>query len=141
MAKKPKLPERATAIQFGKYLIGGSTWFISAYLIFALCYSVFDWYWLWAKLLADLVGWTLNYLVQRYWAFAGNNLKLSEMEHVGRYIFIESIGFVLDYLIIGGLYYIGITPYIGFFISAAFFTVWSYLWYKYWVFPEERQVN
>jgi hypothetical protein len=43
---------------------------------------------------------------------------------------------VLDYAIIGGLKAIGITPYIGFFISSLFFTVWSWLWYKYWVFPE-----
>jgi putative flippase GtrA len=60
------------------------------------------------------------------------------MQHVGRYLFIESVGFVLDYLIIWGLQAVGITPYIGFFISAAFFSVWSFLWYKYWVFPEKH---
>jgi putative flippase GtrA len=70
-------------------------------------------------------------------AFADAPKKLSEMQHVGRYIFIESIGFVLDYLIIGVLNTFGITPYIGFFISAGFFTIWSYLWYRYWVFPEK----
>ena len=121
--------------------MGGNVYFISGYLVFALCYSVFDWWWLWAKIAADVIGWSLNYFVQRYWAFAGKHKKLSEMQHVGRYIFIESIGFVLDYLIIGGLNYIGITPYIGFFISAAFFTVWSFLWYKYWVFPDDKQNN
>lgn len=133
-----KKPSKATVIQFGKYLSGGNLYFWSGYAVFALCYSVFHWHWFWAKIAADVVGWSLNYFVQRYWAFAGNRQKLSEMQHVGRYIFIEAIGFILDYLIIAGLEAVGITPYIGFFISAAFFTVWSYLWYKYWVFPERH---
>ncbi len=117
-------------------MAGGSLYFWSGYAIFALGYSVLHLRWLWAKIAADAVGWTLNYVVQRYWTFAGSHRRLSEMQHVGRYLFIETVGLVLDYLIIYGLNAIGITPYIGFFISAGFFTVWSYLWYKYWVFPE-----
>lgn len=125
--------------QFAKYMVGGGLYFWSGYGVFAVCYSVIGWKWLPAKIAADAVGWTLNYLVQRHWAFAGDGArKMSEMQHVGRYVFIESIGFVLDYLIIYGLDHIGVTPYIGFFISAGFFTVWSYFWYKYWVFPEEK---
>jgi putative flippase GtrA len=127
-----------TLPQFLKYLAGGNVYFWSGYAVFALCYSVLGWGWLWAKIAADAIGWSLNYFVQRYWAFASDRLKLSEMQHVGRYLFIESIGFVLDYLIIWGLKAIGITPYIGFFISAGFFSVWSFLWYKYWVFPERK---
>jgi putative flippase GtrA len=126
--------------QFLKFLVGGNVYFWSGYAVFALCYSVFGWWWLWAKVVADIVGWSLNYFVQRYWAFASNHLKLSEMQHVGRYLSIEIIGFILDYAIIAGLRAIGITPYIGFFIAAGFFTVWNFLWYKYWVFPEKRPV-
>lgn len=121
--------------RFWKYLVGGSIYFWVGYGVFALCYSGFHWYWLWAKILSDAIGWTSNYLVQRYWAFA-DQVHLSEMQHAGRYVAIESIGFVMDYGLIGGLRAIGITPYIGFFVSGIFFTFWSYLWYKYWVFPE-----
>jgi putative flippase GtrA len=127
-----------TIRQFIKYLGGGSVYFWSGYAIFAIGYSVFHWWWLWAKVAADIVGWTLNYVAQRYWAFASDHPRLREIQHIKRYLSIESIGFILDYAIIGGLKAIGITPYIGFFISAAFFTVWSYLWYKYWVFPEKK---
>jgi putative flippase GtrA len=133
-------PSRARVVQFGKYMSGGMVYFWVGYGVFALCYSVLDWWWLWAKIAADVVGWTLNYLIQRYWAFNAEHLRLNEMQHVGRYIFIETIGFILDYAIIWGLNEINITPYIGFFISAGFFTVWSYLWYKYWVFPERKKV-
>jgi putative flippase GtrA len=121
-----------------KYMAGGGVYFWSGYAVFAGTYSGLKWAWLPAKLLADIIGWTLNYFVQRYWAFASDHMKLSEMQHVGRYLAIEGIGFVLDYLIIWGLYSIGISPYIGFFLSAGFFTVWSFLWYKYWVFPEGK---
>lgn len=124
--------------QFIQYMAGGSLYFWSGYAIFAICYSGLKWSWLPSKVAADAVGWTLNYLAQRYWAFASDHKKLSEIQHIGRYLTIESIGFVLDYLIIWGLKAIGITPYIGFFISAGFFTIWSYLWYKYWVFPDKK---
>jgi len=131
--KSPKWEKLAK--QFMKYMAGGSLYFWVGYAVFAVCYSGFHWSWLPSKVAADAIGWTLNYLVQRLWAFK-DQVHLSEMQHAGRYIFIESIGFVIDYLIIGGLNALGVTPYIGFFISAAFFTVWSWLWYKYWVFPE-----
>lgn len=119
-------------------MAGGSLYFWSGYAVFALGFSVLHWSWLWAKLAADIVGWTLNYGVQRYWAFVGPSRHVSEITHIGRYLFIEIIGFGLDYAIIGGLNHLGVTPYIGFFISAAFFTVWSYLWYKHWVFPASK---
>jgi putative flippase GtrA len=127
-----------TSPQFVKYWLGGGVYFWSGYGVFALCYTVFKWDWLPSKIAADAIGWSLNYFVQRYWAFNSDRLKLSEMQHVGRYLFIETIGFILDYAIIGGLKAIGVSPYFGFFISAGFFTVWSFLWYKYWVFPEEK---
>ncbi len=117
-------------------MIGGGVYFWLGYGVFALGYSVFHWNWFPAKILADLIGWTSNYFIQRYWAFS-DQVHLSELQHVGRYITIESVGFVMDYLIIWWLVSIGITPYIGFFISSGFFTVWSYLWYKYWVFAKE----
>lgn len=121
--------------RFSKYLVGGSVYFWLGYLVFALCYGGFGWHWFWAKVLADIIGWTAGYLVQRFWTFK-DRISLSEMQHAGRYIFIETIGFILDYVLIWALRSAGITPYIGFFISAAFFTIWSFLWYKYWVFPE-----
>lgn len=129
------LVQRFDTARFMKYMAGGTLYFWVGYVVFAICYSGLHWSWLPAKIMADAIGWTLNYLVQRLWTFK-DHISLSEMQHAGRYVFIESVGFVLDYLIIGGLNAIGLTPYVGFFISSAFFTVWSWLWYKYWVFPE-----
>src|SRR5580698_9109157 len=134
MAMKYKI-NRSDSVRFFKYMVGGSIYFWVGYGVFALCYSGFHWKWLPAKILSDAIGWTLNYLVQRLWTFS-DHISLGEMQHAGRYVTIESIGFVMDYALIGGLVHIGISPYIGFFISGIFFTFWSFLWYKYWVFPE-----
>lgn len=138
-SKKQKLTSNKEVNRFVKYWLGGGVYFWLGYGVFALCYSGLHWRWLPSKILADAIGWTSNYVIQRFWAFS-DRINLSEMQHAGRYIFIESIGFVMDYLMIWGLKSIGVTPYIGFFISAGFFSIWSYLWYKYWVFPEKKKV-
>jgi putative flippase GtrA len=131
-------PTTRNLIQFLEYVIGGSVYFWSGYLVFALCYSGFHWDWLWAKIAADAVGLSLNYLVQRYWAFNNKNLKKHELGTAGKYSLISALNLVLDYLIIWGLKTIGISPYLGFFISAGFFGVWNYLWYRFWVFYNKR---
>ena len=123
--------------RFLKYMAGGGLYFWVGYGVFAVCYSLFHWDWLPSKILADIIGWSLNYLVQRYWAFS-EHAHLSEMKHASRYVIIETIGLGLDYLIIAGLKAVGISPYVGFFISSGFFSVWSYFWYKHWVFPARK---
>lgn len=130
---------RHNVVQFLEYMIGGTVYFWSGYAIFALCYSGLGWGWLSAKIMADIVGWTLNYLVQRYWAFNNSNLQGHEGRTAGRYALVSIFNLGLDYLMIWGLQSIGVSPYIGFFISAAFFTVWNYFWYRFWVFFNKRK--
>jgi putative flippase GtrA len=132
---------RRNVIQFLEYMVGGTVYFWSGYAVFALCYSGFKWDWLYAKLLADIVGWTLNYVIQRYWAFNSKSLKKHEARTAGKYALITLFNLLLDYALIWGLKTLGISPYIGFFISAGFFTVWNYLWYRFWVFYSERKAR
>ncbi len=128
---------RQRAIQFAVYMLGGSIYFWSGYLIFALLYSGLGWQWWQAKIVADVVGWTLNYLVQRYYAFASPGLARHEGRNRLRYIVLSILNTGLDYLIVGGLRLVGITPYIGMFVAAGFFTFWNYVCYRWWIFPEE----
>ncbi|HSX16800.1 MAG TPA: GtrA family protein [Patescibacteria group bacterium] len=125
---------RADLIQFIEYMIGGTSYFWTGYGVFAACYSGFGWNWLPAKMLADAIGWTVNYFVQRYWAFNNPRLARHEGATVGKYAILTAVNFVLDYTIIWGLKRAGVSPYIGFFISAGFFTVWNFAWYRFWVF-------
>lgn len=121
-------------IQFAEYMIGGGVWFWSGYLVFALAYSVFHWNWFWSKMAADVLGWSLNYFLQRYWAFANPRLANSEGKVRTRYLLLTAVNFAIDYAIVGSLQVVGVTPYIGLFAAATFFTGWNYLWYRFWVF-------
>jgi putative flippase GtrA len=124
-------------IQFVEYMISGGAYFWSGYLVFFVCDKGFGLSLWWAKLAANLVGWTVNFMLQRYWVFRNPALKGHLAETTGRYLFITGVDFILDYFIVAGLKSVGISPYIGQFISAGFFTVWNYLWYRFWVFPEK----
>jgi putative flippase GtrA len=127
-------PTRRNLIQLLEYVIGGSVYFWSGYIVFAVGYSGLHWDWLWAKIAADVIGLTLNYLVQRYWAFNSKGLKKHEADTAGKYSVISVVNIGLDYLIIWGLKTLGVSPYLGFFISAGFFGAWNYVWYRFWVF-------
>ena len=121
-------------IQFAEYMISGGVWFWSGYIVFAVTYSLLGWNWFWAKMAADVVGWSLNFMLQRYWAFADPRLAGEEGRVRLRYISLTAVNFVIDYAIVGGLNALGVTPYIGLFAAAAFFTGWNYVWYRFWVF-------
>lgn len=122
-----------------EYMISGGAFFWSGYVTFFLFDKVLGWNLFWATTLSYLIGWTVNFLLQRYWVFNNPKLKKHEVEVTGRYIFISLINIPINYFILAALKGIGITPYIGQFISSGFFTVWNYLWYKYWVFSAKAK--
>ncbi len=135
----PKLNKKQhkLVVQFVKYAVSGGAYFWCGYLIFFLCYSVAHWNLWWAKLSANIVGWLVNFTLQRYWAFNNAELKKHQTQVTGRYAVITLTDFMLDYVIVASLKAVGISPYIGQFISSGFFTFWNYLWYRFWVFPEK----
>lgn len=125
-----------------EYMVSGGAYFWAGYVTFFVIDKLFHGSFFWAKSISTLVGWTVNYLLQRYWAFNNPTLKAHQTEVTARYMIITLSDFVLDFLIVWRLTQVSIfgfhiNPYIGQFISSAFFTVWNYLWYRYWVFPEK----
>jgi putative flippase GtrA len=134
---KLKKNQRKELTRIVEYMVSGGAYFWSGYLAFFLLDKGFHWGLWWARLASNMTGWLVNYGLQRYWVFNNPNLKKNQTEVTGRYIFITAVDFVLDYFLIKTLKGIGITPYIGSFISASLFTVWNYLWYRLWVFPEK----
>ena len=121
-------------IQFVEYLVGGGIWFWGGLAIFALCFDVLHWRWFYAKGLGDIFGLTANFVIQRYWAFYDSKLKGQDKRILYRYILVNSVDLVIDYVIVAAFIWNGLTPYAGFFTSATFTTVWDYLWYRFWVF-------
>lgn len=134
MAKKKKKNELT---RIAEYMISGGAYFWSGYATYGFIDKVLGGTFFWAKSIATLTGWTVNYLLQRYWVFKNPKLAKHQTEVTSRYIIITLVDFVLDYLIVYYLKQAGITPYIGQFVSSAFFTVWNYVWYRFWVFPDK----
>ncbi len=129
---------RQTAKQIVEYIVSGGAFFWSGYLAFFVFDKGFHLNLFWSKIGADVVGWVVNYMLQRYWVFNNAELSKHKTAVTGRYLIITGVDFLIDYLIVLKLKQLGITPYIGQFVSSGFFTVWNYFWYKYWVFPTKK---
>ena len=117
-----------------EYVVSGGAYFWSGYLVFFIADKKLGLGLWWAKLLANIVGVTVNFILERWWVFGGKDKRKNINQVTGRYVFITLVNFVIDYFIVRGLKSIGISPYIGQFFSAGFFAVWNYLWYRFWVF-------
>lgn len=126
-------------IQFAEYMVGGGVYFWGGLAVFAVCHDIFQWGWFISKALADIFGWSANFGIQRYWAFYNPKLKGHDRTVVFRYVLINGIDLFIDYGIVAAFVYSGVGPYPGFFASAAFTTVWDYLWYRFWVFVPETK--
>lgn len=122
-------------------MVSGGVYFWVGYAILNYLYYGLHWksgihFW-WATIISNVIGWAVNFVLQRFWVFNNRSLKGHQTEVTGRYILITLIDFVLNYFILYGLKQVGITPAIGQFLASAFFTIWNWFWYKFWVFPEK----
>lgn len=135
MAKKLKQRHKVL-VQFIEYLASGGVYFWVGYVLLDYLYYAAHWNLWWSTIVSNVVGWSVNFALQRFWVFSNKSLKGHNSQVTGRYIFITLVDFVLNYFILYGLKQVNITPAIGQFISSAFFTGWNWVWYKFWVFPE-----
>jgi putative flippase GtrA len=133
--RKSSKSNRREVRRITEYIVSGGAYFWTGYIFFFVAYRSLHWGLFWAKISADVVGWVVNYGLQRYWVFNSPALSKHRVDVTKRYLIITGVDFLLDYLIVRELNVAGLTPYLGQFVSAGFFTVWNYLWYKLWVFP------
>ncbi len=119
-----------------EYLISGGAFFWSGYVAFFVVDMVLGWSLWWATCISYLIGWSINYLLQRYWVFKNPKLKKHELQVTTRYLIISLVNIPINYAILWSLNNAGISPYIGQFVSSGFFTAWNYFWYKLWVFHQ-----
>jgi putative flippase GtrA len=114
------------------YIAGGGAYFWSAWLIITFGEKYIGLWWI--NIIGNAVGITLNYLCQRYLAFPGKNILSSGW----RFVCITIVNLFLSYFILKWLTDLGVTLWFAQFISAGMFTVWNYVWYKLWVFKEDK---
>ena len=127
---------RSNIIQFLKYNVGGTLYFVSAWLIITFGTKYLGLWW--ANLLGNGVGILLNYLTQRFWAFSDR--KRSTLSTSWRYGVITVVNLFLSYFILKFLTNLGVPLWLAQFFSAGFFTFWNWIWYRYWVFTGKYKV-
>lgn len=121
-------------MQLAQYMVGGGVYFWGGLGLFAISFDLLHWPWWVSKGIADILGRSANYTIQRYWVFYDSKLKGQSRTVIFRYVLINATDLIFDYAIVAIFIYKDLTPYAGFFISAAFTTIWDYLWYRFWVF-------
>lgn len=138
--KKLKRRQLKEVIRFAEYMVGGTAQFWSGYAAFAVLDVLLGVSFWWAKALAYFVGVTVNFGLQRFWVFKQKRITKRQVESTAEKFYgLMFLNFVLDLAIVGGLREFGLTPYIGQFVSAGFFTVWNYALFKIWVFRKLRK--
>lgn len=120
--------------QIIQYSITGGAWFWSGYAMFALCYSLLGLDIVTSKIISYIFGLLVNFILERFWVFDSREARKHLDKVTAKYIVLSVFNLAIDTIIVWGLSKVGISPYIGQFVSAGFFTVWNYIWYKLWVF-------
>ena len=123
---------KKTAIRFLKYNVGGFLYFAGAWVIITFGTSKIGLWW--ANVLGNMVGITLNYVVQRFWAFGARSMNESILNW--RFAVLTAVNLVISYWILKGLVVWGVALWFAQFISAGFFMGWNWMWYNYWVFKK-----
>jgi putative flippase GtrA len=124
-----------TLIQFVKLQLAGNILFWGTYAGYYLFDSVLHWQNLVALVVASLIAHVAFFIVDSKWVFHEKRKTARNAIEARRFIIFMGLNFFINLGIIAGLdYYFGISPYIGQFVSAAFFTLWTFGGLKYWVF-------
>ena len=113
---------------------GGIAFFWVGYLTFGLLYGLLRWPWLPAKIVGDTLGWLVNFIIQYFAAFREERRGQRPRVIFGKFTAISVLNLGIDYALVGGLQWLGVTPFIGMIVASQFFTIWKWLWYKHWVF-------
>lgn len=139
---RQKTKQKKEWVRFGEYMVGGGAQFWSGYAAFAAfdqAFGISFWY---AKSLSYFLGASVNFALERFWVFKQKRITKKQIETTaGRYYFLMLVNFALDLAIVGGLRELGLTPYIGQFVAAGFFTAWNWVLFRFWIFAKQRKAK
>ncbi len=142
MAKNKKAQKKRwfkPFIEFIKVQIAGNVLFWVTYLSYFVFDSLASVPYPISFIMATITGNIVFFMVDRHWIYNSHNGKRKSSREVSRFIIFMTLNFFLNIFIVQALNdYLGISPYIGQFIAAAFFTVWTFLGLHFWVFHPDH---
>ena len=128
-----------TAIEFIKLQLAGNILFWGTYIGYFLLHEFAKWEYMPALVTASLIAHFLFFIVNKEWVFEDDTGRRKTGVEAVRFAIFMGLNFFINIGIISSLqYYFDITPYIGQFIAAFFFTIWSFVGLKYWVFRDVK---
>lgn len=128
-----------TAIEFVKLQLAGNILFWGTYIGYFLLHEFVHWDSMTSLIMASLIAHFLFFIANKEWVFEDETGKRKTGTEAVRFTLFMGLNFFINLGIITTLdYSFDISPYIGQFISALFFTVWSFIGLKYWVFRDVK---
>lgn len=138
MGKIKKQFTLQNAIQFIKLQIAGNVLFWGTYIGYFVLHELAHQSELVSIALASIVAHILFFIVDSEWVFDEKGSRRKTPGELTRFVLFMGMNYFINLGIIYGLStYLGITPYIGQFIAALFFTFWTFIGLKYWVFRKK----
>ena len=126
-------------IEFLKLQLAGNILFWGTYLGFFLLYEVANWTEVLSLAVASIIAHILFFIANSEWVFDEKGERRKTSGELTRFVAFMGLNYFINLGIIYGLrHFFDISPYIGQFIAAAFFTLWTFIGLKYWVFREAQ---
>lgn len=142
MPEKIKKKIFKNILQFLKLQLAGNVLFWGTYAGNALFREVLHWSSAQSLATASVVAHIAFFIIDKNWVFSTKTGKAKTSGEIVRFIIFMGFNYFLNLGIVLGLeQYFGITSYIGQFISALFFTFWTWLGLKFWVFRHARHLH
>lgn len=129
-------------IQFIKLQLAGNILFWGTYIGYFLLHELANWSEIAALATASIIAHAAFFIVDKRWVFHEHEGRRKTRVELMRFIIFMGINYFINLAIIAGLsLYLDISPYIGQFVSALFFTFWTFIGLKYWVFRKPRHAH
>lgn len=137
MTEKHKKTLLKYLVDFIKLQLTGNILFWGTYIGFFLLHELAHWHETLALAIASICAHALFFIVNKEWVFDDKTGKRKTSSEVIRFVLFMGLNYFINIGIITGLsHFFNITPYIGQFIAAVFFTAWNFIGLRFWVFQE-----
>lgn len=145
-----------TLVQFVKLQLAGNILFWGTLIGSFLLHDIFNWSEIAALVTASVTSHFLFFLADKEWVFNENKDGRKSSDEIRRFILFMGMNFFINLAIVTGVDYLldhnsasldflgdlnqrfDVNLYISQFVSALFFTFWTFIGLKYWVFRETQ---
>lgn len=137
MNRKRKKSLIKLAFEFIKLQLAGNVLFWVTYVGFFVLHELLHWPDAAALATASGIAHIVFFLINKEWVFSDKTGRRKTSSEVAKFLLFMGLNYFINLGIVTGLqHYFDVTPYIGQFVAAIFFSVWNFVGLRFWVFQE-----